>query len=74
MRRLLGWSAVSMTGYGLMAVVALGRSSPAIPSLLYFLAAYVFGNLAVFGVVVELRGRTERQAHAGLTRTRSFGP
>lgn len=69
-RRLLGWSAVSMTGYGLMSVVALGRSSLAIPSLLYFLVAYVFGNLAAFGVVVELRGRTERQAYAGLTRTR----
>ena len=69
-RRLLGWSAVSMTGYGLMAVVALDRSSLAVPSLLYFLVAYVFGNLAAFGVVVELRGRTERQTYAGLARTR----
>jgi len=69
-RRLLGWSAVSMTGYGLMAVVALDLSPLAIPSLLYFLVAYVFGNLAAFGVVVELRGRTDRQAYFGLTRTR----
>ena len=65
-RRLLGWSAVSQTGYGLMAVVALGRSELAVPSLLYFLVAYVLGNLAAFGVVVELRGAAERERYAGL--------
>lgn len=65
-RRLLGWSAVSQTGYGLMAVVALGRSELAVPSLLYFLVAYVLGNLAAFGVVVELRGAAERGRYAGL--------
>ena len=65
-RRLLGWSAVSQTGYGLMAVVALGRSPLAIPSLLYFLAAYALGALAAFGVVVALRGRADRAAYAGL--------
>ncbi|MDQ6886100.1 MAG: NADH-quinone oxidoreductase subunit N [Gemmatimonadota bacterium] len=68
-RRLLGWSAVSQTGYGLMAIVALGRSPLAIPSLLYFLAAYALGTLAAFGVVVELRGRAERAAYAGLAAT-----
>lgn len=68
-RRLLGWSAVSQTGYGLMAVVALGRSSLAIPSLLYFLAAYALATLAAFGVVVVLRGRAERVAYAGLATT-----
>ena len=68
-RRMLGWSAVSQTGYGLMAVVALGRSPLAIPSLLYFLAAYALGTLAAFGVVVELRGRAERTSYAGLAAT-----
>ncbi|MDP9388481.1 MAG: NADH-quinone oxidoreductase subunit N [Actinomycetota bacterium] len=65
-RRLLGWSAVSQAGYGLMAVVALGRSDLAVASLLYFLAAYAAANLAAFAVVVELRGRTDRLGYAGL--------
>ncbi len=65
-RRLLGWSAVSQAGYGLMAVVALGRSDMAVSSLLYFLAAYAAANLGAFAVVVELRGRTERASYAGL--------
>ncbi len=65
-RRLLGWSAVSQTGYALMAVVALGRSPLAVPALLYFLAAYALGTLAAFGVVVALRGRTDRARYAGL--------
>jgi NADH-quinone oxidoreductase subunit N len=67
-RRLLGWSAVSQTGYALMALAALGRSELAIPSLLYFLVAYVLANICAFGVVVELRGRTERPSYAGLAR------
>ena len=69
-RRLLGWSAVSQTGYGLMAVVALGRSDLALTALLFFLLAYVLGNIAAFGVVVELRGRTALSDYAGLARTR----
>ena len=68
-RRLLGWSAVSQTGYGLMAVVALGRSGFAVPSLLFFLVAYALANLAAFGVVITLLGRTDRKAYAGLGRS-----
>jgi NADH-quinone oxidoreductase subunit N len=67
-RRLLGWSAVSQTGYALMALAALGRSELAIPSLMFFLLAYVLANIAAFGVVVELRGRTDRTSYAGLAR------
>ncbi len=70
MRRLLGWSAVSQTGYGLMAIVAIGRSDLALPALLFFLLAYVPANLAAFGVVVELRGRTAIADYAGLARSR----
>ena len=69
-RRLLGWSAVSQTGYGLMAIVALGASNLAVPALLFFLLAYMLGNLAAFGVVVELRGRTALADYAGLARVR----
>jgi len=65
-RRLLGWSAVSQSGYGLMAVVALGRSELAVPALLFFLVAYAVANLAAFGVVIELRGRADRATYAGL--------
>lgn len=67
-RRLLGWSAVSQTGYALMALAALGRSDLAIPSLMYFLLAYVVANIAAFAVVVELRGRTDRMTYSGLAR------
>lgn len=69
-RRLLGWSAVSQTGYALMAVVVLGRSPLALPALIFFLLAYALANLAAFAVVVELRGVAERGAYAGLARTR----
>jgi NADH-quinone oxidoreductase subunit N len=67
-RRLLGWSAVSQSGYGLLAIVALERSDLAVPSLLYFLLAYVVANVAAFGVVTELRGRTALADYAGLAR------
>jgi NADH-quinone oxidoreductase subunit N len=70
LRRLLGWSAVSQTGYGLMAIVAIGRSDLAVPALLFFLLAYVAANLAAFGVVVDLRGRTAITDYAGLGRSR----
>jgi len=69
LRRLLGWSAVSQSGYALMAVVALGRSDLAVPALLYFVVAYVLANLAAFAVVVELRGRSELDAYRGLAGT-----
>ena len=71
-RRLLGWSAVSQTGYALMAPVALGRSDLAVPSLLLFLAAYAAANIAAFGVVAELRGLRDRGDYAGLARTRPW--
>ena len=71
-RRLLGWSAVSQAGYGLMGVVALGRSRLALPSLLYFSLAYALATLAAFGVVVILRGQADRLQYAGLAATRPW--
>lgn len=70
LRRLLGWSAVSQAGYGLMAIVGIGRSDLAVPAVLFFLLAYVPANLAAFGVVVELRGRTAIADYVGLARER----
>jgi len=65
-RRMLGWSAVSQTGYGLLAVVAVGRSDIALSSMFFFLAAYAAGNMAAFGVIVKLRGLTSRESFRGL--------
>lgn len=71
-RRLLGWSAVSQSGYGLMAVVAVGRSDQAIPALLFFLAGYAVANVAAFAVVTELRGRTSLEDYRGLSAARPW--
>jgi NADH-quinone oxidoreductase subunit N len=71
-RRLLGWSSVSQSGYALMAVVVVGRSPQAVPALLFFLAGYAAGNLAAFAVVTQLRGRTRLADYRGLGRQRPF--
>ncbi len=72
-RRLLGWSAVAQSGFALMAVAALPRSDDALASLLLFLITYTIANLAAFGVVVHLRGRTSFDDYAGLAR-QALGP
>jgi hypothetical protein len=57
-RRLLGWSSVSQSGYALMPLAVLGRTAQARPELLFFLAGYAAANLALFAAVTQLRGRT----------------
>ncbi len=71
-RRLLGWSAVSQTGYGLMAVASIGRSALAVPSLILFVIAYAAANVAAFGAICAVRGLTDRRAYAGLARARPW--
>ena len=71
-RRLLGWSSVSQVGYGLMAVVAAGRAPLAAPALILFFIAYALGNLAAFGVVISLRGRTKLNDFKGLYKRRPW--
>ncbi|KXS36861.1 MAG: NADH-quinone oxidoreductase subunit N 2 [Halomonadaceae bacterium T82-2] len=68
-RRLLGWSSVSQSGYALMAVVVVGSDARALPALLIFLGSYVLANLTAFAVVTHLRGRTELTDYHGLTRS-----
>jgi NADH-quinone oxidoreductase subunit N len=68
-RRLLGWSSVSQSGYALMAVVVVGVAPQALGALLAFLAAYLIANLAAFAVVIHLRGRTALADYHGLGRT-----
>lgn len=67
-RRLLGWSSVSQSGYALMAVVVIGADTQALRALLAFLAAYTLANLAAFAVVTHLRGRTALDDYRGLAR------
>lgn len=71
-RRLIGWSSVSQSGYALMAVCVTGLDATALPALLLFLLGYAAANLAAFAVVAHLRGRTERAGYAGLARTRPW--
>ena len=65
-RRLIGWSSVSQSGYALMAVCVVGLTPSAIEALLVFLLAYTVANLAAFAVVVHLRGRTALDGYQGL--------
>lgn len=69
-RRLIGWSSVSQSGYALMAVAVADLAPRALPSLLWFLAAYALANVTAFAVVAHLRGRTELCDYKGLAHTR----
>lgn len=71
-RRLIGWSSVSQSGYALMAVAVVGTSSRAVPSLLVFLLGYMVANLAAFAVITHLRGRTDREDYIGLAAARPW--
>ncbi|PJJ86221.1 NADH dehydrogenase subunit N [Brevirhabdus pacifica] len=68
LRRLLGWSSVSQTGYALMAVAVLGRAPDAWAALIAFMGVYGLANIACFAVVAHLRGRTELAGWAGIGR------
>ncbi len=65
-RRLIGWSSVSQSGYALVAVVVLGRTPLALPALLFFLLGYGMATMAAFAVVTHLRGRTNLADYHGL--------
>jgi NADH-quinone oxidoreductase subunit N len=70
LRRMLGWSSVSQSGYALMAVCTVGLDPFAVPALLFFLLGYAAANLAAFAVVAHLRGLTDRGDYAGLALAR----
>src|SRR3546814_21172095 len=53
-RRLIGWSSVSQSGYALMAICVVGLSTSAVPALLFFLLGYAAANLTAFAVVAHL--------------------
>ncbi|TDL78099.1 NADH-quinone oxidoreductase subunit N [Palleronia sediminis] len=70
LRRLLGWSSVSQSGYALMAVAVADLAPDALPALLWFLAAYALANVTGFAVVAQLRGRTALADYHGLIAAR----
>lgn len=70
LRRLIGWSSVSQSGYALAVIVVLGGTPKALPALLFFLAAYAVANIAAFAVVTHLRGRTRLDDYRGLAHAR----
>lgn len=71
-RRLLGWSSVSQAGYAVMGVVAIGASDLGLRALLIFVLGYAVANVAAFGVVTELRGRTRLEDYRGLVHERPW--
>lgn len=71
-RRLLGWSSVSQSGYVLMAVAVVGLTNLALPAILLFMLGYAAANLAAFAAVTHLRGRTDLSDYAGLATSRPW--
>ncbi len=71
-RRLLAYSTISQVGYMLMAVAVAGRSALALPSLLYYLAAYAVTNLGAFAVVCALPQARSLVDYRGLMRRRPW--
>lgn len=65
-RRLLGWSTVSQVGYILLPVVVAGQAALALPSLLFYLAAYSLTNLAAFAVIAACPQRPALEDFRGL--------
>lgn len=69
-RRLLGWSTVAQVGFLLVPVAAAGRSDLALPSLLFYLAAYALTNVAAFAVTAALPEHRQLTDYRGLVRAR----
>lgn len=69
-RRLLGWSTVAQVGFLLVPIAATGRSDLALPSMLFYLAAYGLANIGAFAVTGALPASRELRSYRGLARTR----
>ncbi len=73
-KRLLAYSSIAHAGYILIGVVA-GFSNLGLPSVIYYLGAYLLTNLAAFGIVSaygHLSGSDEMPAYYGLSRRSPF--
>ncbi|MFV9635859.1 NADH-quinone oxidoreductase subunit N [Mycobacterium neumannii] len=71
-RRMLGWSTVSQVGYLLVPVAVVGRSDLAVPSLLFYLAAYTLTNVAAFAISTTLPELRDIGSYRGLARARPW--
>ncbi|GAA1546069.1 NADH dehydrogenase subunit N [Brevibacterium sandarakinum] len=69
-RRLLGWSTVAQVGFLLVPITAIGHSDLALPSMLFYLAAYALANIGAFAVAAALPTLRELTAYRGLARSR----
>ena len=69
-QRLLAYSTISQVGYLLMGVAVAGRSTLALPGLLFYLAGYAVTNLAVFAVAAAVPTARTLDDHRGLARRR----
>lgn len=69
-RRLLGWSTVSQVGFLLVPIAAAGHSHLALPSLLFYLTAYVITNVAAFAVTGALPNHRTLDDYRGLAWSR----
>lgn len=68
-KRLLAYSSIAHAGYALLGIVALSEAGLA--ATMFYLLAYVFTNLAAFGVVIlfaRAAGSDEIADYAGLSR------
>lgn len=71
-RRLLGWSTVSQVGFLLVPITVAHRSDLALPSLLFYLAAYTLTNSAAFAVSTALPDRRDLNSYRGLGQTQPW--
>ncbi len=69
-KRFFAYSSISQAGYLLLGLIAGTRLG--VTSTVYYLAAYLFSNLAAFGVITAVEnhtGRTDIAAYSGLRRS-----
>lgn len=69
-KRFFAYSSISQAGYLLLGLIAGTRLG--VTSTVYYLAAYMFSNLAAFGVITAIEnhtGRTDIAAYSGLRRS-----
>ena len=71
-QRLLGWSTVGQVGFLLVPVAVATKSDLALPSLLFYLAAYTVTNIAAFAVAAAFPDRRDLPAYRGLARERPW--
>ena len=70
-KRMLAYSSIAHAGYALLGVAAATNSDIGLPSVVFYLIAYLVTNLAAFGIVVTVWRKTrsdEIKDYSGLSR------